>query len=396
MIPKGVVILRGACIALLLLLASGLLAACASTPATPTPAVGASVTGALLDETTAGSNMPFTIAVTGTSQLVGVDVRGTLATGASRVQMLDSQDTAVWQEMITNPGPFLINKVIQLDGPGDYRLGLAWDGPVQLTYSLQWAPGQVVVPAVTPLALLGGSGMILVGIGFIVFAGVRRLGWAYLGLGGLAWVLAIFLKFTWASAMNGLVYSWTRSLPPILADPAFYIYVGLLTGIFEGALLWLVLRYTRLGKAPWPKPLAFGIGFGATEAIVIGLSSLATMLTALLAPALIPPDAMQQLAAANNFWMGVVPISERFFTILVHIFAKVLIFYAVATRQARWFWLSFIYMTLIDAVAAWAQLMGLTNARILLTEAFVAGWGVIGWLGTRWVARRYPDMQVEA
>jgi uncharacterized membrane protein YhfC len=143
--------------------------------------------------------------------------------------------------------------------------------------------------------------------------------------------------------------------------------------------------------------LAFGIGFGATEAIVLGLNTLATMLTALLAPALIPPDAMQELAAANTLWLNLMPISERFFTILVHIFAKVLIFYAVATRQARWFWLSFAYMTLIDVAAAWAQLAGLTTARILVTEMFVAVWGIIGWLGTRWVAQRYPGREaVEA
>ena len=379
----------------LLLLIIVLLTACASAPTTPTP--GASTSGASLDEAAAGSEMPFTITVTETTQRVGVDFRGTLASGRARVQINDARDATVWQEAVAATGPFLVNKVIQLDGPAEYRLGLAWDGPVQLTYALQWAPDRVVAPAVTPIALLGGIGMILVGIGFIIFAGVRRLGWAYLALGGLAWVISVGLKIVWAIAANGPVFTLTRSLPAGLGDPVFYLYVGLLTGVFEGALLWLVLRYTRLGKAPWPKPLAFGIGFGATEAIVIGLNTLATMLTALLAPALIPPDAMQELAAANTLWLNLVPISERFFTILVHIFAKVLIFYAVATRQARWFWLSFAYMTLIDVAAAWAQLAGLTTARILVTEMFVAVWGIIGWLGTRWVAQRYPGREaVEA
>jgi uncharacterized membrane protein YhfC len=378
----------------LLLFVVILLAACTPAPATPTP--GASVTGAVLDEAAAGRDLPFTMAITGTRQQVGVDFRGTLISGGARVQIVDAQDGTVWQETVTTVGPFLVNKVIQLDGPTDYRLGLAWDEPVQMTYALQWAPGQVVAPAVTPIALLGGIGMILVGIGFIVYAGVRRLGWAYLGLGALAWVIAVVLKFAWAIAMNGPVYSWTQTLPQLVGDPLFYVYVGLLTGIFEIAVLWPVLRYTRLGKAPWAKPLAFGIGFGAMEAIVLGLNSLVTMLTALYAPALIPPEAMQQLAAANDLWLNFVPISERFFTILVHIFAKVLVFYAVATRQARWFWLSFIYMSLIDALAAWAQLSGLTTSRILLTETIVAVWGIIGWLGTRWVARHYPGREPEA
>ncbi len=376
---------------LLLLPIIALLTACAPAPATPAP--GASVSGAVLEETTAGSDMPFTIAITDTRQQIGLDFRGTLASGRARVQINDAQDAPVWQETVAATGPFLVNKVIQLDGPAEYRLGLAWDDPVQLTYALQWAPEQVVAPAVTSIALLGGIGMILVGLGFIIYAGVRRLGWAFLALGGLTWVITVALKIVWALVANGPVFTLTRGLPAGLGDPVFYVYVGLLTGVFEGALLWLVLRYTRLGKAPWPKPLAFGIGFGATEAIVLGLNSLATMLTALLAPALIPSDAMQQLAAANTLWLNLMPISERFFTILVHIFAKVLIFYAVATRRARWFWLSFAYMSLIDVAAAWIQVAGLTTARILVTEVFVAVWGIIGWLGTRWVAQRYPIRQ---
>lgn len=386
---------RRLCI-VVLLCTIGLLTACTSTSATPPPTAGASVTGVALNTTAAGNDLPFTITVTQTRQLIGIDLRGALASGRAQVQIVDAQGGAVWQEGIMATGPFLVNKVIQLDGPADYRLGLAWDGPVQMTYSLRWAPGQVEVPAVTPIALLGGIGMVLVGIGFIVFAAIRRMGWAYLGLGALAWVIAVVLKVAWAAAMNGPVYNWTRSLPSSLGDPLFYIYVGLLTGVFEGAALWVVLRYTRLGKAPWAKPLAFGIGFGAMEAIVIGLSSLATMLTALLAPALIPPEAMQQLTAANDLWLNLMPISERFFTILIHIFAKVLIFYAVATRQARWFWLSFVYMSLIDALAGWVQLSGLTPSHILFTEAIVALWGITGWLGTRWIAPRYPGRELEA
>jgi uncharacterized membrane protein YhfC len=78
--------------------------------------------------------------------------------------------------------------------------------------------------------------------------------------------------------------------------------------------------------------------------------------------------------------------------VLVHILANVLIFYAVARRKPKWFWLAFVYKTGIDAVAAFAQLWGLeTLAKIWAIEAVVALWGLVGWLGIRWVQQRYPD-----
>ena len=107
-------------------------------------------------------------------------------------------------------------------------------------------------------------------------------------------------------------------------------------------------------------------------------------------------EALEQVSRLNNVLYGLAPISERFFTVLVHVLANVLIFYAVAQRKPRWFWLAFIYKTGIDAVAAFAQVWGLeTLAKIWIIEAVVALWGIVGWLGIRWVQQRYPD-QAEA
>lgn len=344
-----------------------------------------------LDEGAAGSIVPFTIPVERAGDPIGVDFRGALANGAVRVQLTDARGEVVWQEEVSSPGAFVVNEVINAPEAGEYRLGLVWDGPVQMQYSLQYARGKIESPTISPLALLSGVGMIVVAAGYIAYVIARRLHGGYLGLGALAWVVAVVLKFAWAIPINKIVYNALYgSLPEMLAGPIFYLYVGALTGVFEVALVWLVLRYTRLGKADWKRVLAFGIGFGAVEALLLGLSSLGNVVAAMLVPDLFPPAALEEFAKLSNVLYVLAPILERFFTVLVHILSNALLFYAVAHHQPRWFWLAFVYKTLIDTVAAYAQVTGRTLGKIWAVEAVVAVWGVLGWWGTRLIARNYP------
>ncbi|MGA9348499.1 MAG: YhfC family glutamic-type intramembrane protease [Anaerolineae bacterium] len=374
-----------------------ILAGCSSFDETSRPMEGASVTGATLDEGDAGTYMPFTVRVEQTGDPIGVDFRGILATGSLRVQLLDSEGQAIWEEAVVSPGTFAVNTVVRPPESGEYQLGLAWDGPVQASYSLQWKPGEIEIATISPVASLGGLGMIAVAVGFVIYAALRRLGWGYLGLGALAWVVTVMLKFAWAVPVNSFVYNGLYdALPEVIAALLFYLYVGALTGIFEVGVVWLVMRYTRLGRVSWKRALAFGIGFGAVEALLLGLSSLGTVLTAVAVPGVFPLEALEQVSRLNNVLYGLAPISERFFTVLVHILANVLIFYAIAQRRPKWFWLAFAYMTGLDAVAAFAQFWGLeTLAKIWTIEAVVALWGIVGWLGIRWVQQRYPN-QAEA
>lgn len=250
-------------------------------------------------------------------------------------------------------------------------------------------------PVLSPIALLGGTGMILVALGFIIYALVRRLGWKYLLFGMLMWIVTVAVKFAIAIPFNGAIY---RMLNPLglPGDLLFDLYVGSLTGFTEVLIVWLIVRYTRLGRVPWERAFAFGIGFGAIEALLLGLGSLATMLIGLLAPQTLPAEALAQLAIANDPLVSLAPIVERFFTVWVHIFCNVLLFFGVLKLQARWFWLSFVFKSLLDAVAAYAQVSGLvaTPTGIWMVEAIVIAFGVVAWYGTMWVQRQYaPPVQ---
>ena len=234
--------------------------------------------------------------------------------------------------------------------------------------------------------------MVLVALAFLVFAALRRLPWRYVGLGALAWILTVALKFAWAIPVNGPLFrALENTLPKSVADPIFYVYVGALTGIFEVGIVWLMVRYKGWGQPiTWAKALAFGIGFGVVEALLLGLSSLVAVTNFMVSPdaALQNPEALAHL---NNVLFGLAPISERFFTVLIHVAANLLIFYSVLRREARWFWLAFIYKTAFDAIATFAQFWGVDTLSHLWTiEAIVALFGIIGWL-VWWILRpRFP------
>lgn len=251
----------------------------------------------------------------------------------------------------------------------------------------------------SPVVLLGGAGMILVALGFLVYAAIRRLGWKYLGFGALMWLGTVIVKFAVAIPLNPILYrTLTGGAETGIGVLAFELYVGALTGLTEVLIVWLVLRLTRFGQVEWKRALAFGIGFGAFEALLLGLGSFATMLTAFLAPQTIPVDALVQLKVADDFFFSSAPIVERFFTIWIHILSNVLLFYAVAAKQVRWFLLAFVYKSLVDAWATWGQLSGMTAtaAQVWVLEAVIIVFGVIGWWGTRWVQSRYPAVLPDA
>jgi uncharacterized membrane protein YhfC len=253
-------------------------------------------------------------------------------------------------------------------------------------------------PVVSPVAFLGGAGMVAVAVAFTGYVLYRRLGFAYFLLGAALWIVTVALKFAWAiPTTEPLRRELERLLPWPMASTVFCVYGGAITGATEVAITWLVLRYTRLGQASWNRALSFGVGFGAIEALLLGFASLMAVTAAILRPASLPAALVESLASINVA-IGLAPIWERFFTVWIHIFSNVLIFYAIATRSPRWFWTSFVYKSGIDAVATWASLSFLGGAggadlawRAWSVEMIVAAWGIVGWLGTRWLRQRYPS-----
>ncbi len=393
---------RWAAVLTALILLGALLIGCASQKQNPVeePAAGGesggAVASAALNETGAGSQNLLEIKTAQQDEEIGVDFRGVLSSGFLHLEILSENGETIWDEPIADPGPFVINTLVTVPEPGAYDLLLSWEGPVQATYSLRWAPGRIETPEVKPFALLGGIGMILAALAFLILAVQRRLGWGYLLLGALAWVITVALKLGWAALMNGRIYNaLTSAFSQGVADLMFSLYVGLLTGVFEVGLVWLVLRFTRLGQVNWKRALGFGIGFGAIEALLLGINSLGSVLTGIISPDSLPLGALEAIARQSSLLWGLAPIWERFFTILIHIFTSLLLFYSVRTGQSRWFWAAFLYKTLLDTIAAYAQVRGLDSIGLVWGIELVVGlFGGLGLWGIFRLKSVYPELPV--
>jgi uncharacterized membrane protein YhfC len=239
--------------------------------------------------------------------------------------------------------------------------------------------------------------VIATSLAFIIYARRKKCPWSYLALGALLWAVTVGIKFLVAIVVNPLVYQ-VLYLPNALWAPGsllFYIYVGLLTGLTEVMLTWLLLRYTRLGSVPWAKALAFGVGFGTFEALLLGFSNLATHISALIASEPIPNAMLSGLLLLNNPLYSFAPVVERFSTIFVHIFCCVLLFYGVTSGQARWFWLSFAYKTLVDSIVAFTQFWGTeTLLKLWTIDALILAFGCLAWWGTNYISQRYAPAQI--
>ena len=131
------------------------------------------------------------------------------------------------------------------------------------------------------------------------------------------------------------------------------------------------------------------------EALLLGISSLGTALVALVAPSTLPLGSAQ-FAQMNDILVQLAPPVERLFAVMAHVLANVLIFFGVARRDPKWFWLSFMFKSALDVLAAFGQFWGLdTVAKIWILEAGVVAFGMVGWLGARWVRERYPGLEDE-
>ncbi len=224
--------------------------------------------------------------------------------------------------------------------------------------------------------IISGSGMILAGILFLFIFKIRKsIAFKYILYGGIVWAGTIALKFTCALLLNKHIYGFLYSaLPAKVADPLFWVYVGLLTGIFECGGIYLVIKLTKLKNISKWESYAFGYGFGSTEAILIGLAQLLSIIAIFTG----------QIPVMQIDWLVIpAPIVERVMAIFLHLFTTLLIIYGIKENKPSLFWISLLYKSLVDAIAAWAQLsFGITStSHIWLVEGIffiVTSFSIVG------------------
>lgn len=248
--------------------------------------------------------------------------------------------------------------------------------------------------------LFTGFGMMAVGaVAVLLWKSGKAVSWAVFGLGALAWVGSVALKVAWALPTNRLVQQGLDDVLPAWASrPALWLYIGLLTGVFECGITLLFVTRTRLKVAEWDEAMAFGVGFGAMEAFFLGLIGVIGV-----AAAIIFWDENidgADKALANLPRSGVVailsPVVERVLALIAHVFVCVLIIHGVRTGARRWFWAAFAYKTTLDAFAAWATLgtrMTKSTGGMVAVVIAVGAFAVLGLVGLADLKKRFHPLK---
>jgi uncharacterized membrane protein YhfC len=233
----------------------------------------------------------------------------------------------------------------------------------------------------TPGLLMMLVGVLAVGFGLWRWKTPFRL----FGLGALLWVVAVAVKVGLAVFLNKQVEGGLQALmPKHPADVTFWIYIGVLTGITEVGIFLAMARWFQRRQWSWKDAASVGVGFGAIEAILLGLGLAGAALAG-------------QSQEASMF----IPPLERFLTIFIHTAATVMVIYAITRREWGWFILAFLYKSGVDAIAAYVLLAGkdiLTSRPLVVELAYFGPFAyvaipILWWLRRQW---RNPSMVLGA
>jgi uncharacterized membrane protein YhfC len=249
---------------------------------------------------------------------------------------------------------------------------------------------------VNPFFLLQGIGMIAVALIAVLYWKRRgQVPFVFFLWGGLSWLVAILLKGIAASPTPQIISLLRDAVPVYIADPLLWLYIGLLTGVFEcGVALVFIQLIQRLRSASWREALGYSLGFGAFEALLLGIYSFVIVLLIIVMPEQLPPELLDLAETQNASLLVIpVPIVERGIVILLHAFSSVLIIYALQRKEWMWFWLSFLYKTAMDTIAGYIQItygvQNLTLAGVWLVELILVPFALIGLWGLIVFRRRW-------
>jgi uncharacterized membrane protein YhfC len=251
---------------------------------------------------------------------------------------------------------------------------------------------------INPLFALSGIGMMLVGLLPILWWRYRTLvPWRDFWYGACIWAAAVSLKLVMDLSITPLLVRWLTGIYTGLGIAILMgAYVGLRTGFFESGFTYLFALKKKMRNYDFQQAVALGLGFGGSEAFLLGIISFLNIAVLTVFPTIIDllpaADRAALLAQLTLPSMLVfAPIIERAFAMLLHVFCAVLIIMAVKNRRIEYFILSFACKTVADGMLPLLTMTfdRTTVAGVYSIEAFVVALGAMSGAGLLWIRGRF-------
>jgi uncharacterized membrane protein YhfC len=245
--------------------------------------------------------------------------------------------------------------------------------------------------------MFAGIGMMLVGVVPAVWWWkTRKIPLKYFAFGVFLWIISIAPKVLMDLTITPFLRDYLLSYGTGILVVTFGLYVGLRTGLFESGFTYIAGLKTKLREVTFDQAVAFGLGFGGIEAVLLGLSSFLTILLFAIMPDLINqiPEAQREIIIQQlnrSTWIVFAPILERCMALLVHVFASLLVFYAIRVLLKRYLLYSIGYKTIVDGVipALTVYVGSSTLTGIYLMELPFVGFGLVAVGGILWVRDKW-------
>lgn len=189
-------------------------------------------------------------------------------------------------------------------------------------------------------------------------------------------------------AFNGLLLNSAATAPFFESAWVLVPYGALMAGIFEEVGRYIMMRFALKKYRDWHDGLAFGIGHGGIESILIlGISNLtmiiyANQINAGTFDQLMANDTLkevlmpikEQLTATSPLMAALGPI-ERVCAIALHIALSILVMYAIKSGKMKYLIYAIAFHALFDVPAALYQTGILPN--IFIVEAIIVLFAII-------------------
>ncbi len=223
---------------------------------------------------------------------------------------------------------------------------------------------------------------------------VKKVSIKYFIFGGVLWIIAItpkvLMDLTVTPSLRNYALGYGTEVFVVITG----LYVGLRTGLFESGFTYIAGLKTKLRNVDFDQAVAFGLGFGGLEAFFIGVQSFLNVLVFIMMPDLINqvPEAYKDIVSqqlSQSTWIVFAPMIERASTIVIHVFAALLVFYALRKAWKRYLWYSVGYKTIVDSIipALTVYIGTQTIAGVYFIELFIIGFGIIGMGGVLWIKK---------
>ena len=228
-----------------------------------------------------------------------------------------------------------------------------------------------------------------------------KLSWKLFLAGGLTFIASQVLHIPLVLALTSTFKSW--------GIIAYALILGLLAGLFEESARYILFKFIRKDTKTWNEGVFIGLGHGGTEAIILGILAAVGFINMLVyrnidlatVPS-IPAEqlelAKQQVAAywSTPFYLAILGMLERIFTICLHISLSVMVLYSIINKKPIWFWLAILWHTIVDAAAVYlGQQISMLSLEGVIGIFAVISVGIVFWIKPKFADEMNAEAQTQ-